>query len=59
MATLAIKLSAVLGRPVADLTEDPRIFDISLRWTRDETQSAASGGTSPDGPSLFINFKSR
>jgi len=52
MATLAIRLSAVLKRPVVDMTEDPRIFDFSLRWTQDEMQSGESAA-SADGPSLF------
>ena len=52
MSTLAIRLSAVLRRPVVDMTEDPRSFDFSLKWTQDEMQSGA-GVASTDGPSLF------
>jgi uncharacterized protein (TIGR03435 family) len=52
MSTLAIRLSAVLKRPVVDMTEDPRSFDFSLRWTQDEMQSGESAA-STDGPSLF------
>ena len=44
MATLAIRLSAVLKRPVVDMTDDPRSFDFSLSWTQEEMA---------DGPSLF------
>jgi uncharacterized protein (TIGR03435 family) len=52
MSTLAIRLSAVLRRPVVDMTEDPRSFDFSLRWMQDEMQSGESAA-SADGPSLF------
>ena len=52
MATLAMRLSAVLKRPVVDMTKDSRSFDFSLRWTQDEIQSGGSAA-SVDGPSLF------
>jgi uncharacterized protein (TIGR03435 family) len=52
MATLAMRLSAVLRRPVVDMTEDSRTFDFSLRWTQDEMQSGESAAAA-DGPSLF------
>jgi uncharacterized protein (TIGR03435 family) len=34
------------------MTEDPRSFDFSLRWTQDEMQPGESAA-SADGPSLF------
>ncbi len=43
---LAIRLSALLGRPVADMTNEKRRFDYHLKWNPDDT--AAS-----DMPSLF------
>ena len=52
MSMLAMRLSAVLRQPVVDMTEDPRSFDFTLRWTQDETQSGESTA-SADGPSLF------
>ena len=52
MATLAIRLSAVLGRPVVDLTKDSGSYDFSLRWTLDEMQ-AGEGAAGPDSVSLF------
>jgi uncharacterized protein (TIGR03435 family) len=56
MSTLAMRLSAVLRRPVVDLTKDPRSFDFSLRWTQDEMQPGESTG-SGDGPSLFTALR--
>jgi uncharacterized protein (TIGR03435 family) len=52
MSTMAIRLSAVLKRPVVDMTEDPRSFDFTLRWTPDEMQADESG-VSTAAPSLF------
>jgi uncharacterized protein (TIGR03435 family) len=52
MSTLAIRLSAVLKRPVVDMTDDPRTFDFSLRWTRDDMPSG-DNPASGDGASLF------
>jgi uncharacterized protein (TIGR03435 family) len=56
MATLAIRLSAVLGRPVVDMTKDSGSYDFNLRWTPDEMQA---GGTAadPDGVSLFTTLQ--
>jgi uncharacterized protein (TIGR03435 family) len=47
---LTIRLSALLGRPVVDMTGDERKFDFHLRWTPDETLAGA--GSSSDDPSL-------
>ncbi len=52
MSILAIRLSAVLGRPVVDMTADPRSFDFSLQWTQDDMRSGESAALA-DGPSLF------
>lgn len=49
MAGLATRLASILQRPVADMTQDSRNYDFSLRWTQDEMQT---GGAS-DGVSLF------
>jgi uncharacterized protein (TIGR03435 family) len=45
VSELTIRLSAVLGRPVIDMTGDKRRFDIHLRWTPDDTATS-------DSPSL-------
>jgi uncharacterized protein (TIGR03435 family) len=52
LKTLTIRLSALLGRPVIDMTGDKRKFDFHLRWTPDEAQTGADSAT-PDRPSLF------
>lgn len=52
LSALTIRLSALLGRPVVDMTGDNRKFDFHLRWTPDDTQTGADSGT-PDRPSLF------
>jgi uncharacterized protein (TIGR03435 family) len=36
---LTIRLSALLGRPVVDMTGDSRKFDLHLKWTSDDTQT--------------------
>jgi len=52
LSELTIRLSALLGRPVVDMTGETRKFDFHLRWTPDDTQTGADSAT-PDGPSLF------
>jgi uncharacterized protein (TIGR03435 family) len=52
LSALTIRLSALLGRPVVDMTGDNRKFDFHLRWTPDDTQTDADSGA-PDRPSLF------
>jgi uncharacterized protein (TIGR03435 family) len=52
LSGLTIRLSALLGRPVVDMTGDNRKFDFHLRWTPDETQTGADSAA-PDRPSLF------
>jgi uncharacterized protein (TIGR03435 family) len=52
LSELTIRLSALLGRPVVDITRDTRKFDIHLRWTPDDTPPSADSVT-PDRPSLF------
>ncbi len=49
MATLAIRLYAVLKQPVVDLTNDSRSFDFSLRWRLGELRDNVDS----DAPSLF------
>jgi uncharacterized protein (TIGR03435 family) len=39
MATLALRLSPILGRPVVDMTGDSGRYDFNLRWTPDEMQA--------------------
>jgi uncharacterized protein (TIGR03435 family) len=39
VSSLTIRLSALLGRPVVDMTGETRKFDIHLRWTPDDTQT--------------------
>jgi uncharacterized protein (TIGR03435 family) len=51
-STLTIRLSALLGRPVIDMTGEERKFDFRLRWTPDDTQTGADSAA-PDRPSLF------
>ncbi len=52
MGELLIRLSELLERPVADMTQDTRRFDFHLRWTPD---TAAAGGevSVSAGPSIF------
>ena len=45
---LTIRLSALLGRPVIDMTGDKRKFDFHLKWTPDDV-----GPPTSDSPSLF------
>ena len=45
---LTIRLSALLGRPVIDMTGDKRKFDFHLKWTPDD-----AGPPTSDSPSLF------
>lgn len=52
LTALTIRLSALLGRPVVDMTGDSRKFDIHLRWTPDDAQTGADS-IGPDRPSLF------
>jgi uncharacterized protein (TIGR03435 family) len=52
LSALTIRLSALLGRPVVDMTGDNRKFDFHLKWTPDDTQTGADSATS-DSPSLF------
>jgi uncharacterized protein (TIGR03435 family) len=52
LSGLTIRLSALLGRPVVDMTGDNRKFDFHLTWTPDDMQTGASS-PAPDGPSLF------
>jgi uncharacterized protein (TIGR03435 family) len=52
VSELTIRLSALLGRPVVDMTGEKRTFDFHLRWTPDDTQTGADRAAS-DSPSLF------
>jgi uncharacterized protein (TIGR03435 family) len=52
LSELTIRLSALLGRPVVDMTSDVRKFDLHLKWTPDDAQTGADSAT-PDRPSLF------
>jgi uncharacterized protein (TIGR03435 family) len=52
LSELTIRLSALLGRPVVDMTGEKRKFDFHLRWTPDDTQTGADSAVS-DSPSLF------
>jgi uncharacterized protein (TIGR03435 family) len=46
MQVLAIRLSAMLHRPVVDMTQDTRAFDFGLHWTPDgEVQTASDDGS--------------
>ncbi len=59
MARMALALSRIVGRPVVDKTGLMGTFDVTLRWTPDETQaflaSAQPAAAPPDtsGPSIF------
>lgn len=55
VSALTIRLSALLGRPVVDMTGDERKFDFHLRWTPDET--LADAGSSSDNPSLITALR--
>jgi uncharacterized protein (TIGR03435 family) len=50
--SLTIRLSALLGRPVVDMTGDNRKFDLHLRWTPDDVQKSTDSAE-PERPSLF------
>jgi uncharacterized protein (TIGR03435 family) len=52
LKTLTIRLSALLGRPVIDMTGDNRKFDFHLSWTPDDTPAGTDSAT-PERPSLF------
>jgi uncharacterized protein (TIGR03435 family) len=52
LSALTIRLSALLGRPVVDMTGDNRKFDLHLRWTPDDAQTGTDSAA-PDRPSLF------
>ena len=52
VSKLTIRLSALLGRPVVDMTGEKRKFDFHLRWTPDDTQTGGDSAAS-DSPSLF------
>lgn len=52
LSALTIRLSALLGRPVIDMTGDNRKFDFHLKWDPTDTQAGADSGAS-DRPSLF------
>ena len=52
LSALTIRLSALLGKPVIDMTGDNRKFDFHLKWTPDDTQTGIDSAT-PDRPSLF------
>jgi uncharacterized protein (TIGR03435 family) len=51
MSELTIRLSGLLGRPVADSTNEARRFDFHLRWTPDDTPIPTDSALG--GPSLF------
>src|SRR6266853_5173363 len=51
LSELTVRLSALLGRPVVDVTGDTRKFDLHLKWTPDDTQTGSDAATS-DRPSL-------
>jgi uncharacterized protein (TIGR03435 family) len=50
MADMAELLAGRIGRPVIDRTQLPGIFDISLKWTPDDTPA---GDPNANGPSLY------
>jgi uncharacterized protein (TIGR03435 family) len=52
LSELTIRLSALLGRPVVDMTGDVRKFDLHLKWAPDDPAAGANSAT-PDRPSLF------
>ena len=47
---MTIRLSALLGRPVVDMTGDTRVFDYHLQWSPDDAQGDLINA---DRPSLF------
>jgi uncharacterized protein (TIGR03435 family) len=53
---LTIRLTALLGRPVVDMTGDNRKFDFHLRWTPDDTRTDTDSATS-DRSSLFTALR--
>lgn len=56
ISALTIRLSALLGRPVVDMTGDKRRFDFHLRWTPDDTRTGTDS-TASDSPSLFTALR--
>ena len=52
LSEMAIRLSALVGRPVVDMTGDSRKFDLHLKWTPDDAVMSADSSAS-DRPSLF------
>lgn len=56
LSVLTRRLSALLGRPVIDMTGDKRKFDFHLKWTPDDAQTGADAAT-PDRPSLFTALR--
>lgn len=56
LSDLTIRLSALLGRPVVDMTGDDRKFDFHLRWAPDDLQPGADSGA-PDRPSLVTSLE--
>jgi uncharacterized protein (TIGR03435 family) len=59
MPDLAIRLSALMDRPVIDMTGIKGVFDLALEWTPDEQSGAKPGGNDEasldktSGPSIF------
>lgn len=53
MSRLIIRLSAILGVPIVDQTEEKRSFDFTLKWVPEEVQMKAGSSDVSDGPSLF------
>lgn len=49
---LTFRLSALLGKPVIDMTGEKRRFDFHLRWTPDDAPAGGDFGTG-DAPSLL------
>lgn len=50
-STLTFRLSALLGRPVIDMTGEKRRFDFHLRWTPDDAPQTS------DSPSLLTALR--
>ena len=54
MSRLIIRLSAALGVPVTDMTDDKRSFDFTLQWVPEDVQmKTGAPSDSSSGPSLF------
>ncbi len=51
-STLTFRLSALLGRPVIDMTGEKRRFDFHLRWTPDDAPAGGDFGAR-DAPALL------